>query len=39
MVPGNAEGSWGCKWMFIETEGGGGQETQKAGMCQEAWHK
>lgn len=29
MIPGNAEGSWGYKWMFIETEGRDGQETAR----------
>lgn len=39
MIPGNMEGSWGYKWMFVETEERGGKKTQKATRCQTAWHE
>lgn len=31
MRAGGKEGSWGCEWMFVKTEGRGGQ---KATRCQ-----
>lgn len=39
MIPGNMEGSWGYKWMFVETEERGGKKTQKATRCRTAWHE